>query len=107
MRSHEQRFRSGERAAPAIWPAAALATRATVAASRCKRLVPVVLAGGSGTRLWPMSREHYPKQLIDVLGSDSLLQATVRRLDGFSDLWELADSPIVVCGGEHCFIIDE
>lgn len=73
----------------------------------CKRLVPVVLAGGSGTRLWPMSREQYPKQLIDVIGSDSLLQATVRRMDGFPDCWELADSPIVVCGGEHCFLIDE
>jgi mannose-1-phosphate guanylyltransferase / mannose-6-phosphate isomerase len=108
MRSHEQRHGKGERAASATWPAAALAGRAAVAAPpRCKRLVPVVLAGGSGTRLWPMSREHYPKQLIDVLGSDSLLQATVRRLDGFPDCWEMADSPIVVCGGEHCFIIDE
>ncbi|MFP5303474.1 sugar phosphate nucleotidyltransferase, partial [Cobetia sp. SIMBA_158] len=40
------------------------------------RILPVILAGGSGTRLWPISREHYPKQLIDVVGSDSLLQAT-------------------------------
>jgi mannose-1-phosphate guanylyltransferase/mannose-6-phosphate isomerase len=67
----------------------------------------VVLAGGSGTRLWPMSREHYPKQLIDVLGADSLLQATMRRLDGFPDGWEMDGAPMVVCGGEHCFIIDE
>ncbi|MFD1555964.1 mannose-1-phosphate guanylyltransferase/mannose-6-phosphate isomerase [Paraburkholderia silviterrae] len=43
---------------------------------------PVVLAGGSGTRLWPLSREHCPKQLIDLLDGESLLEATVRRLDG-------------------------
>ncbi|NLP64004.1 mannose-1-phosphate guanylyltransferase/mannose-6-phosphate isomerase [Paraburkholderia sacchari] len=42
---------------------------------------PVVLAGGSGTRLWPLSREHCPKQLIDLLDGESLLEATVRRLD--------------------------
>jgi mannose-1-phosphate guanylyltransferase/mannose-6-phosphate isomerase len=79
--------------------------RGTVAP--CRRLVPVVLAGGCGTRLWPMSREHYPKQLIDVIGSDSLLQATVRRMDGFPGDWDLADAPLVVCGDEHGFIIDE
>ncbi|WP_258187576.1 mannose-1-phosphate guanylyltransferase/mannose-6-phosphate isomerase [Trinickia symbiotica] len=105
MRSQEQRYVNGAAAASAR--SDALAARARVATTPCKRLVPVVLAGGSGTRLWPMSREHYPKQLIDVVGSDTLLQATVRRLDGFSDCWEMAGSPIVVCGGEHCFIIDE
>ncbi|CAB3638836.1 mannose-1-phosphate guanylyltransferase/mannose-6-phosphate isomerase [Trinickia soli] len=73
----------------------------------CRRLIPVVLAGGSGTRLWPMSREHYPKQLIDVIGCDTLLQATVRRMDGFPEGWDVADAPLVVCGAEHGFIIDE
>ena len=43
---------------------------------------PVILAGGSGTRLWPMSREQYPKQLIELLGDESLLQSTAHRLDG-------------------------
>jgi mannose-1-phosphate guanylyltransferase/mannose-6-phosphate isomerase len=43
---------------------------------------PVVLAGGSGTRLWPLSREHCPKQLIELLDGESLLESTVRRLDG-------------------------
>jgi len=42
---------------------------------------PVILAGGSGTRLWPLSREHCPKQLIDLLDDESLLEATLRRLD--------------------------
>ncbi|MBN3855157.1 mannose-1-phosphate guanylyltransferase/mannose-6-phosphate isomerase [Paraburkholderia sp. Ac-20340] len=51
---------------------------------------PVVLAGGSGTRLWPLSREHCPKQLIDLLDGESLLEATVRRLDG-----------LYAQGGEH------
>ncbi|HTH61508.1 MAG TPA: mannose-1-phosphate guanylyltransferase/mannose-6-phosphate isomerase [Paraburkholderia sp.] len=42
---------------------------------------PVILAGGSGTRLWPLSREHCPKQLIDLLDDESLLEATLHRLD--------------------------
>ncbi|HKT90647.1 MAG TPA: mannose-1-phosphate guanylyltransferase/mannose-6-phosphate isomerase [Paraburkholderia sp.] len=76
-------------------------------ATPCTRIVPVVLAGGSGTRLWPMSREHFPKQLIGVVGRDTLLQATVHRLDGFSSDWQVASSPIVVCGEEHRFVIVE
>ena len=43
---------------------------------------PVILSGGSGTRLWPMSRTLYPKQLLGLLGRDSLLQQTVRRVAG-------------------------
>lgn len=42
-------------------------------------LVQVILAGGSGTRLWPVSREQFPKQLIDVIGNQTLLQATMDR----------------------------
>ena len=45
---------------------------------------PVVLSGGSGTRLWPLSRENYPKQLLTLVGKDSLLQATVRRVEGLA-----------------------
>ncbi|MFM0737814.1 mannose-1-phosphate guanylyltransferase/mannose-6-phosphate isomerase [Paraburkholderia xenovorans] len=79
---------------------------ATAGAS-CKRIVPVILAGGSGTRLWPVSRENFPKQLIDVVGSDSLLQATARRMDGFPSGWSVDVSPIIVCGEEHRFVIAE
>ncbi|WP_027799346.1 mannose-1-phosphate guanylyltransferase/mannose-6-phosphate isomerase [Paraburkholderia dilworthii] len=75
--------------------------------ARCTRIVPVILAGGSGSRLWPVSRENYPKQLIDVVGSDSLLQATARRMDGFSANWKVDASPIIVCGEEHRFVIAE
>lgn len=73
----------------------------------CRRLVPVILAGGSGTRLWPMSREQFPKQLIGIVGRDSLLQATVGRLKGFSGDFEVAAAPIIVCGEEHRFTTEE
>ena len=66
---------------------------------------PVILSGGSGTRLWPLSREKYPKQLLPLLGEDSLLQATVRRLDGIQGL-QLA-APLVVCNEEYRFVIAE
>ena len=58
------------------------------------RVQPVVLSGGSGTRLWPLSREKYPKQLLPLIGEDSLLQATVRRTDGIG-----ADSVFAFLGG--------
>ncbi|NYH18507.1 sugar phosphate nucleotidyltransferase [Paraburkholderia bryophila] len=77
------------------------------AGARCARIVPVILAGGSGTRLWPVSRENYPKQLIDVVGSDSLLQATARRMKGFPSGWKVDAAPIIVCGEEHRFVIAE
>jgi mannose-1-phosphate guanylyltransferase / mannose-6-phosphate isomerase len=66
---------------------------------------PVILSGGSGTRLWPLSRENYPKQLLPLLGADSLLQATVRRIEGIGGV-ELAP-PIVVCNEEYRFVIAE
>ena len=66
---------------------------------------PVVLSGGSGTRLWPLSREKYPKQLLSLVGDDSLLQATVRRADGVAGA-ELAP-PMVVCNEEYRFVIAE
>ncbi len=64
---------------------------------------PVILSGGSGTRLWPMSRTLYPKQLLSLLGRDSLLQQTVRRVadrQGFA-------APLLVANEEHRFIIAE
>lgn len=66
---------------------------------------PVVLSGGSGTRLWPLSREKYPKQLLSLIGEDSLLQATVRRVQGTPGI-ELAP-PMVVCNEEYRFVIAE
>ena len=66
---------------------------------------PVVLSGGSGTRLWPLSREKYPKQLLPLIGEDSLLQATVRRVEGIADV-QLA-APMVVSNEEYRFVIAE
>jgi mannose-1-phosphate guanylyltransferase/mannose-6-phosphate isomerase len=64
---------------------------------------PVILSGGSGTRLWPMSRTLYPKQLLRLLGDDSLLQQTLRRV---SDRDRFAP-PLLVANEEHRFIIAE
>ena len=71
------------------------------ARSGTMRLCPVVLAGGSSTRLWPISRKHYPKQFVDGLGPRSLLQATLQRLDGLSNNAAVNVAPIIVCGAEH------
>lgn len=65
-------------------------------------LVPVILSGGSGTRLWPVSRERHPKQLQPLIGGESLLQTTLRRLDGLG-----AAAPIVVSNEEYRFITAE
>jgi len=67
------------------------------------RINPVILSGGSGTRLWPLSREHYPKQLLCLLGDQTLLQQTVLRLDGIPDVAE----PLLICNEEHRFLIAE
>ena len=64
---------------------------------------PVILSGGAGSRLWPLSRETYPKQLIALVDEYTLLQATVRRLTFLDDL----QPPIVVCNEEHRFMVAE
>jgi mannose-1-phosphate guanylyltransferase/mannose-6-phosphate isomerase len=64
---------------------------------------PVILSGGSGTRLWPLSREHYPKQLLCLQGEQTLLQQAVSRLDGL----EGAAAPLLVCNEEHRFLVAE
>lgn len=67
------------------------------------KINPVILSGGSGTRLWPLSREHYPKQLLCLLGEQTLLQQTVSRLDGMPDV----AAPLLVCNEDHRFLIAE
>ena len=61
---------------------------------------PVILAGGTGSRLWPLSRELYPKQVISLTGELSLLQTTVQRVVALED----AVAPVVVVGEEHRFL---
>jgi mannose-1-phosphate guanylyltransferase/mannose-6-phosphate isomerase len=74
-----------------------------------QRLIPVILAGGSGTRLWPLSREGYPKQLLNLSGDLTLLQDTVVRLDGIAQHADSSDlqvhAPMVVCGEEMRFLV--
>lgn len=73
-------------------------------------LQPVILSGGSGTRLWPLSREFYPKQLLSFLGEQSLLQATVERLDGIASASRTSmpvAGPLLVCNEEHRFLVAE
>ncbi len=69
------------------------------------KIIPIIMCGGSGTRLWPLSRESYPKQFIS-LGSDkskSLLQKTQLRIMELDNI----DNPILVCNEEHRFIVAE
>lgn len=66
-------------------------------------LVPVVLCGGSGTRLWPLSRETYPKQFLAFNGEFTLLQDTVLRLHGLPECVSLTP-PVLVCNVEHRFL---
>ena len=66
-------------------------------------LIPVILSGGAGTRLWPLSREMYPKQLLALTGARTMLQDTVMRLAAISG----AAPPIVVCNEAHRFTVAE
>ena len=65
-------------------------------------ILPVVLAGGAGTRLWPLSRELYPKQFLRLVGEATMLQHAFARLDGLA-----AAAPVIVCNHDHRFIVAE
>lgn len=64
---------------------------------------PVILSGGAGTRLWPLSRELYPKQLLPLTGELTMLQDTVARLDGVAG----KAAPMIICNEEHRFMVAE
>jgi len=67
------------------------------------QITPVILSGGSGTRLWPLSRKEYPKQYLPLVGCNTMLQETILRLSGLDNL---AD-PIIVCNADHRFLVAE
>jgi mannose-1-phosphate guanylyltransferase/mannose-6-phosphate isomerase len=67
------------------------------------QITPVILSGGSGTRLWPLSRKEYPKQYLPLAGDNTMLQETILRLSGLDNL---AD-PIIVCNADHRFLVAE
>ena len=71
-------------------------------------LQPVILCGGAGTRLWPLSREQYPKQLLALAGDDTLLQATARRVDkSLAAAGRKVLAPIMVANEDYRFITAE
>ncbi|EOW9219785.1 mannose-1-phosphate guanylyltransferase/mannose-6-phosphate isomerase [Vibrio cholerae] len=65
-------------------------------------LLPVIMAGGSGSRLWPLSRSLYPKQFISLASDKSMLQETITRLSGLEH-----QEPLLICNQEHRFIVAE
>ena len=69
------------------------------------QLLPVILCGGSGTRLWPLSRETFPKQFHALAGESSMLQDTATRLNGVSADVPRATAPVLVCNVEHRFLV--
>ncbi|MDD2762256.1 MAG: mannose-1-phosphate guanylyltransferase/mannose-6-phosphate isomerase, partial [Methylomonas sp.] len=66
-------------------------------------MIPVVLSGGSGTRLWPLSRGQYPKQFLPLVSGNTMIQETMLRLNGVSGL----QAPIAVCNEDHRFMMAE
>lgn len=69
-------------------------------------LLPVILSGGAGTRLWPLSRELFPKQLLPLVGETSLLQQTLQRIQRTN--WPVTVSkPLIIANQEHRFLIAE
>ena len=73
-----------------------------VSVSSAKPITPVILSGGSGSRLWPLSRSLYPKQFLPLAGQQTMIQETALRVcgEGFAD-------PVVICNEEHRFIVAE
>ncbi len=69
------------------------------------KIIPIILCGGTGSRLWPLSRQSYPKQFLAIYGDEknSLLQQTQKRLKGLASL----DKPIIICNEEHRFLVAE
>jgi len=65
-------------------------------------ILPIIIAGGSGSRLWPLSRAKHPKQFLNIVGENTMLQDTVKRLSNLDVL-----SPVVICNHEHRFLAAE
>ncbi len=69
------------------------------------QIIPIILAGGTGTRLWPLSRKSFPKQFLNLLNEDNLtlLQNTYKRIESLDNL----SKPIIICNEEHRFIVGD
>ncbi len=67
-----------------------------------KKIIPIILAGGTGTRVWPLSRKSFPKQFLNLLDDKyTMLQKTLKRIDGIDNIYK----PIILCNEEHRFIV--
>ena len=68
------------------------------------KLTPILMAGGGGTRLWPLSREHYPKQFLQLFENNTLFQNTLLRLEGLEASIEVS-TPVIICNEAHRFLV--
>ena len=67
-----------------------------------RKIIPIILAGGNGSRLWPLSRKSFPKQFLNLLDDEyTMLQKTYKRIENLDDV----SRPLVVCNEEHRFIV--
>ncbi len=66
-------------------------------------MIPVVMSGGSGTRLWPLSRKQKPKQFLSLVNNHTMFENTLLRLEGISNI----EAPIVICNENHRFMVAE
>ena len=66
-------------------------------------IIPVILSGGYGTRIWPLSKQQYPKQFLSLFGKNSLFQEALIRLNGLKDIGK----PIIICNSDHRFLAAE
>tara|TARA_B110000208_G_scaffold50275_1_gene66235 strand:- start:606 stop:2090 length:1485 start_codon:yes stop_codon:yes gene_type:complete len=76
--------------------------KGSVKLSLKEKILPVIIAGGSGSRLWPLSRENFPKQFLTLHGENSMLQDTVARLSGIEH-----QPPLIICNEAHRFTVAE
>lgn len=65
------------------------------------KIIPIILSGGSGERLWPLSRKQFPKQYLPLNTKNTMLQETLLRLNGIKNLGD----PIIVCNSDHRFFV--
>lgn len=71
------------------------------------KVTPVILCGGSGTRLWPLSRTGFPKQFLCLTGKESLFQQATQRLSNLSNTNTQVAAPLIVTGEDHRFLVSE
>ena len=70
-----------------------------------QKIIPIILAGGTGSRLWPLSRKSFPKQFLELIDNEkyTLMQKTYKRIENLDNLTK----PIIICNEEHRFIVGD